>query len=164
MNGLTKNKSSMLDTAVVLLLMGMFVLLSIGVMVLGISVYNNTNKLSSDNYEQRTVLSYIANQVRRGDIGGGIEVRAEDGVEMLVFRQNFDGSDYLTCLYAYDGELRELFTEDGPEQELASGVPIMPVADLSFAIRDGQIEATVTNADGKLRSLILTPRSGVNGG
>jgi hypothetical protein len=57
MNGLMKNKSSMLDTAVVLLLMGMFILLSVGVMVLGISVYNNTNKLSADNYAQRTVLS-----------------------------------------------------------------------------------------------------------
>jgi hypothetical protein len=164
MNGLTKNKSSMLDTAVVLLLMGMFILLSIGVMVLGISVYNNTNKLSSDNYEQRTVLSYIANQVRRGDINGGVEVREFDGVEALVFRQEFDGSEYLTCLYAYDGELRELFTEDGLEQELASGVPIMPIADLSFDIRDGQIDVTVTDGDGGIRSLILAPRSGVNGG
>ncbi|MDR2355489.1 MAG: DUF4860 domain-containing protein [Clostridiales Family XIII bacterium] len=160
-----KNKSSMLDTAVVLLLMGMFVLLSIGVMVLGISVYNNTNKLSSENYAQRTVLSYIANQVRRGDTGGGIEVRDIDGVRALVFRQDFDGTDYLTCLYAHDGELRELFTEDGSEQELASGVPIMPVTGLSFAIRDGLIEVQVTDEASEVpQSLLLSPRSGVNGG
>jgi hypothetical protein len=154
----------MIDTAVVLLLMGMFVLLSVGVMVLGISVYNNTNKLSSDNYAQRTVLSYIANQVRRGDIGGGVETRDIGGVPTLVFRQDFDGTDYLTCLYAYDGELRELFTEDGEEQELASGVPIMPVADLSFEIRSGMIEVTVTEVSGEQRSLLLTPRSGVKEG
>jgi hypothetical protein len=154
----------MLDTAVVLLLMGMFILLSIGVMVLGISVYNNTNKLSSDNYAQRTVLSYIANQVRRGDSNGGVEVRDMGGVEALVFRQELGGSDYLTCLYAYDGELRELFTEDGAEQELASGVSIMPIADLSFDIRDGRIDVRVSEASGETRSLILTPRSGVNKG
>jgi hypothetical protein len=159
-----KSKSSMLDTAVVLLLMGMFILLSIGVMVLGISVYNNTNKLSADNYAQRTVLSYIANQVRRGDVDGGVEVRDIEGTPALVLRQDFGGSDYLTCLYAYDGELRELFTEDGTEQELESGVSIMPVADLSFALRSGMIEVEVTEPSGETRSLILTPRSGVKGG
>jgi hypothetical protein len=158
-----KNKSSMLDTAVVLLLMGMFILLSIGVMVLGISVYNNTNELSSENYAQRTVLSYIANQVRRGDTSGGVELRDIDGVSALVFRQDFDGTDYLTCLYAYDGALRELFTEDGSEQELASGIPIMPVAALSFAVRDGLIEVKVTDEEsGQPQSLLLSPRSGVN--
>jgi hypothetical protein len=155
----------MLDTAVVLLLMGMFVLLSIGVMVLGISVYNNTNRLSADNYAQRTVLSYIANQVRRGDAQGGIETREIDGVRALVFRQSFDGSDYLTCLYAYDGALRELFTEDGSEQELASGVSVMPVTDVSFEMRGGRlIEVTVTETSGDVQNLILAPRSGVNGG
>ncbi|MDR1246162.1 MAG: DUF4860 domain-containing protein [Clostridiales Family XIII bacterium] len=154
----------MLDTAVVLLLMGMFVLLSVGVMVLGISVYNNTNNLSADNYAQRTVLSYIANQVRRGDVGGGIEVREIGGAEALVFKQDFDGSVYLTCLYAYDGELRELFTEDGFEQEPESGISIMPVADLSFDMRNGMINVEVTEVSGETRSLILTPRAGVSGG
>jgi hypothetical protein len=153
-----------LDTAAVLLLMGMFVLLSVGVMVLGISVYNNTNKLSADNYAQRTVLSYIANQVRRGDASGGVEVRDIDGTRALVFRQDFDGSDYLTCLYAHEGALRELFTEDGSEQELSSGISIMPVADLSFELRDGLIDVTVTETSGEVRNLILTPRSGVNEG
>jgi hypothetical protein len=159
-----KNKSSMLDTAVVLLLMGMFILLSIGVMVLGISVYNNTNKLSADNYAQRTVLSYIANQIRRGDVSGGVEVREIEGAQALVLRQDFDGSAYLTCLYAYDGELRELFTEEGFEQELASGVSIMPVDDLSFELRNGMVEVEITEPSGETSSLILTPRSGVNGG
>jgi hypothetical protein len=159
-----KNKSSMLDTAVVLLLMGMFILLSIGVMVLGISVYNNTNKLSADNYAQRTVLSYIANQIRRGDVDGGVEVREIEGTSALVLRQDFGDSAYLTCLYAYDGELRELFTEEGFEQELASGVSIMPVKDLSFELRSGMIEVEVTEPSGETRNLILTPRSGVKGG
>ncbi|MDR2133416.1 MAG: DUF4860 domain-containing protein [Clostridiales Family XIII bacterium] len=153
----------MLDTAVVLLLMGMFVLLSVGVMVLGISVYNNTTELSADNYARRTVLSYIANQVRRGD-AGGVEARDIGGAEALVFRQDFGGTEYLTCLYAYDGELRELFAEDAEEQELASGVPIMPVADLSFEMRGGMIEVTVTETSGERLSLFLTPRSGVKGG
>ena len=155
----------MLDTAVVLLLMGMFVLLSVGIMVLGISVYNNTNELSSENYARRTALSYIANQMRRGDVQGGVELRDIDGTRALVFRQDFDGTDYLTCLYAYDGELRELFTEDGTEQELASGVPVMPVSDLAFEAKNGSIEVWVTDeTSGESQSLLLTPRSGLNGG
>jgi hypothetical protein len=153
----------MFDTVAVLLLMGMFILLSICVMTLGISVYNNTNRLSDDNYAQRTVLSYIANQVRRGD-AGVVEVRAAGGVEALVFRQDFGGEDYLTCLYAYDGQLRELFTEDGVEQELASGVSIMPVADVSFEIMGDAINVTVTEVSGETRGLVLTPRSGVKAG
>jgi hypothetical protein len=155
----------MLDTAVVLLLMGMFVLLSVGIMVLGISVYNNTNELSSENYARRTALSYIANQMRRGDVQGGVELRDIDGTRALVFRQDFDGTDYLTCLYAYDGELCELFTEDGTEQELSSGVPVMPVSDLAFEAKNGSIEVWVTDeTSGESQSLLLTPRSGLNGG
>jgi hypothetical protein len=102
--------------------------------------------------------------VRRGDARGGVETRDIGGVRALVFRQDFDGTDYLTCLYAYDGTLRELFTEDGSEQELASGVSIMPVTDISFEMRDDRlIDVTVTETSGEVRNLILAPRSGVNG-
>jgi hypothetical protein len=153
-----------LDTLVVLLLIGMFVLLSTGVLVLGISVYNNTNRVSSENFLHRTALSYVANQIRRSDAGGGIEVRELEGTEALVFRQNFDGTDYLTWLYCYDGQLRELFSEEGFEQALSSGTEIMPLESLSFAIEGGTIDVTVTEENGDSRSLILSPRSGINGG
>jgi hypothetical protein len=93
-----------------------------------------------------------------------VEVREIEGTRALVLRRDFGGSDYLTCLYVYDGELRELFTEEGFEQELASGVSIMPVADLSFELRNGMIKAVVTEPSGETSSLILTPRSGVKGG
>ena len=160
-----KDKSSVLDTAVVLLLMGMFVLLSAGVLVLGISVYNNTNNMSSENYAERTALSYISNQLRRGDARGGIELRSIGGAEAVVFVQEFDGTDYLTCLYCYDGQLRELFMEEGDVQEAASGVPIMPLSDLSFELRDDTINVTITTDEtGNSRSLIFAPRSGLGGG
>jgi hypothetical protein len=160
-----KEKASVLDTAVVLLLMGMFVLLAIGVLILGISVYNNTNDLSSRNYAERTALSYISNQLRRADANGDIESREIGGAEALVFTQDFDGVNYLTCLYCYDGQLRELFTEEGSVQEAASGVPIMPLAGLSFKFSDGAITVTITTDEtGNSRSLILAPRSGLSGG
>jgi hypothetical protein len=160
-----KGKSSVLDTAVVLLLMGMFVLLATGVLVLGISVYNNTNTLSSENYAERTALSYISNQFRRGDASGGIELRELGGSDALVLVQDFGGTRYLTYLYCYDGQLRELSTEEGVVQEASSGIPIMPLSALSFELRDGAVDVMVTaNETENTRRLILAPRSGLGGG
>jgi hypothetical protein len=148
---------------VVLLLMGMFVLLSTGVLALGISVYNNTTDVSSENYTHRTALSYIANQVRRGDGGGSIRVADLGGAEALTFRETIGGVPYLTSLYCYDGQLRELFTEEGVQQEIASGVVIMPLAGLDFAEGGGSVKVTATDGAGRSRSLLLTPRSGMSG-
>ncbi|MDR1134741.1 MAG: DUF4860 domain-containing protein [Clostridiales Family XIII bacterium] len=160
----TKQGSSIMDTAIILLLIGMFVLLSTGVLVLGISVYNNTTESASVNYTHRTALSYIANQLRRGDTGGGVEIRDLGDVKALAFKTGIDDVGYVTCLYCYDGQLRELFTEDGIEQELASGVIIMPLSGLDFEIQDENIRVTVTDDAGLERSLILSPRSGISGG
>ncbi|MDR0425239.1 MAG: DUF4860 domain-containing protein [Clostridiales Family XIII bacterium] len=156
-----KQGSSITDTAVVLLLIGIFVLLATGVLTLGVSVYNNTTVSASENYTHRTALSYIANQVRRGDTAGGIEVRSLDGVDALALRSEIGGTGYITYLYCYDGQLRELFTEEGVEQELASGTVVMPLAELGFSLDGGNIDVTATDGAGNARSLILSPRSGV---
>jgi hypothetical protein len=151
----------MVDTAAALILAGMFVLLSVGVLALGISVYNSANQASARNYSQRTALSYVANQIRLGDSRGGMEIRDLNGVSALALRSEIDGEAYVTLLYCYDGQLREMFTEDGLEQEPSSGVAIMPVREMGFAASGGSVHIAVTDAEGRREALVLTPRSGI---
>jgi hypothetical protein len=141
----------------------MFVMLAVGVLVLGISVFNNTNKVSTENYMQRTALSYIANQVRLGDSLDSIDIRDIDGVSALAISQDIDGMAYSTLLYCFEGQLKEMFTEEGLEQELSSGVTIMPLQALYFEEAGKSIKVVVTNDYGITDSLTLSPRSGMTG-
>lgn len=160
--GLVGNAARMMDTVAALALTGLFVLLSVGVLALGISVYNGTNRTSASNYFQRTALSYVANQVRLGDSRGGVEVRDLKGMSALALKSEIDGIGYVTLLYCYGGQLREMFTEEGLEQEPESGVPIMPVAAMSFEAAGDSVDVIAIDGGGQRARLVLTPRSGLS--
>jgi hypothetical protein len=139
--------------------MGMFIMLSIGSMILGISIYNNTNQVSLKNYEQRTALSYIANQVRLNDSAGSVSVIPFDSANALTLNQEIDGVLYQTLLYSYEGKLREIFTEDGIPHQPDSGAVIIPTETLNFDAYDGCVRVSLGNLPGSVNTLILCPRS-----
>ena len=151
-----------LDTTIVLLLTGLFVLLSVGTMVLGISIYNHTNQVSINNYEKRTALSFIANQVRMNDVINCISVKPFHDVNALVLSQDIDGTAYQTLLYCYDGQLREIFTEEGILHQPEAGNIIMPLKSLYIESYGNAIRINVLNPSGITESLILYPRSDPN--
>ena len=161
MYGVIKEKQKIrVDSAGVFLLGAVFLFLSIGLVMLGGSLYRHIMNGAGENDQIRTTFSYIANQVRRADAFGGVEVGEWSGQEALLLNQDFGGWEYVTYLYYYDGALRELFVEKGTVLDADAGLPIVWLKGISFTADEGGLIKVLAHfEDGLTEQLLLSTRS-----
>ena len=161
MEGRVRNRHTIrIDSAGVFLLGAVFLFLSIGIVMLGGSVYRSVMQGSNENDQIRTTFSYIANQVRRADSDGGVGISQWADREVLLLNQNYGGYAYVTYLYHYDGALRELFVEKGVELELEAGLPIVWIEGIHFQENgQGLISIQAVFNGGKEEQMLLSTRS-----
>lgn len=143
-----------LRTLCTALLCAMYFFLAMGITLLSSSVYRKIVTTADETELERTALSYLVNQVRRGDCG--IEVGSFGGTDAIVI----DDGDYMTILYCYDGQLRELYTEQGTGLGAEDGTEILELDTLALEVDDGKLCITVEN-DGTEYSVTLAPRGGI---
>ncbi|WP_295582340.1 DUF4860 domain-containing protein [uncultured Oscillibacter sp.] len=144
-----------------LLLCTLFLVSAVLLALFSSRLYRETTAGAQCNYTQRTVLSYLVNQVRRSDAAGGVSVGRFGEADALFLREE----GYVTILYCWDGQLRELYTEEGLTFAPADGMALLPLADLAMDVRpqgDGQVlELTGTAPEGERWSVALSPRCGI---
>jgi hypothetical protein len=150
---MVQSHTGRLRTVAALALCALFLLLAMGLTLLGSGVYRGTVAAADENDACRTALSYLANQVRRGDTAGGVVVGALDGVPAVALSE---GEDYVTYLYCYDGQLRELYTQRGSGLTPADGLAILPLDELVISL-DGPLLTFTAGGS----SVSVSPRCGV---
>lgn len=143
-----------LRSVFIALLCALFFLLAMGITLLSSSVYRQSVAAADENDARRTALSYLVNQIRRGDGGQGVLVGTFGGSDAVVLREG----DYITVLYCYDGALRELYTEEGTGLGAADGVAVLPLEGLSVRAEGALLVLTAT-AQGGDCSVSVSPRS-----
>ena len=131
-----------------LVLCALFFLLAMGLTLLSSGVYRAVAAQADETYAQRTALSYLVNQVRRSDAPGGVSVGRFGDSDALFLREE----GYVTILYCYEGQLRELYMEDGLELSPADGVDVLPLERLELA------------CGGASRHVVSPLRGGTGGG
>ena len=136
--------------ASMLALLCVFIIGSLALMNVGVHVYKNIVENNAENFRLRASLSYMATKVRQYDAVDTISVQEEEGVPMLVFQEELEGATYLTKIYCYDGNMMELFQEEGLEH------------DLQIEQQGNQILLTAMDG-GKKESLTLSLRSANSG-
>lgn len=144
-------------STLVLALCALFLLLAMGLTLLASGVYRNTAADADRHFTQRTALSYLVNQVRRGDTEGGVSAGTFGGADALFLREG----GYVTVLYVWDGQLRELYMEDWLGLMPEDGVAVMPLASLSLERQEDSLVFTVSDEDGAAWSAAVRPRCGV---
>lgn len=148
-----------LRSAAVFSLCGLFAVLAMGVTLLAAGVYRTVTVQGDRNDTRRTALSYLVNQTRRADQMGGIEV-TDFGGDALELSEEVDGVTYVTLIYCYEGQLRELYMEAdaglGPEE----GIPILKLKNLKISTENKQITFTITDGEGDISSASITPQCG----
>ena len=159
MKGTGKSK---VDTVFVLIIFSVFALSVLMVLMLGARVYKNMTDITSENQEERTLLSYIWTKVKNGDKSGSISVGDFYGLTTLCFDEDFGGTPYRTAIYQYDGWLYELFCETEMLSDPSGGflpedgVQVMRIDELVFENAEyGMIKVSTGTG-----SLLLSPRSG----
>ena len=123
---------------------------SLFLVILAANVYKKSVAWEESNYESRTCLSYVTEKIRQSDENGGIEAGTFDGVPCLILRQTFGEQSYVTYLYSYEGELCELFAQEGVPLKASDGQGILKVRDFSITEReDGIFKISCIDENGK---------------
>jgi len=91
--------------------------------------YRKIYEKRSMNSEADTCINYVRKKIHQNDSDGGVEIADLAGNSALVLRKNISGKIYLTYIYAYKGEIRELFTQENASVTPESGTAIMKVSD-----------------------------------
>ena len=118
-----------------------------------------------DNYNARTVCSYISGKFRSNDSAGDISIGSIDGQPSLILNQEINDASYSTYIYEYDGYLRELFVSDSVTlgaEVLNAGNKLCPVDKFEVSeCNEGlnPVKITVSLPDGDIESIYLSSRT-----
>ena len=140
------------------LIYGMFALFSLFLVIIGAKVYRDLTAAAGENAEVRAAFSYVANKVRmNGGRAGAVQVDRREDMAVLSLRESYEGVEYETVIYFYDGSLREYFGPVGRGFMPEAGEGIAKAADFQIEAQgtDGLL-LTMIDTDGAPRSMYLS--------
>lgn len=149
-----------------LFLFALFAISSVFVLLCGAKIYKTLIERDNLSHSRRTVSQYVATRLRQSDahdlyyIGSFSSAEPADEGDTLFYREVIEGEEYLTRIYCHEGYLCELFSTADGEFGKADGERVIPVAAISFEMKDGLIVALIEYADGSSGTLDIMPRSG----
>lgn len=150
-----------LETLSVLLVFAVFGMSSMMLTLLGAKAYRRIAGGMEESNAFRSALSYVANRIHAGDETGSVSLAvAQDGTKLLCFTETIDGDVYLTCVYHYDGWLREFATVEGNMGfDLADGEKIAQMKRFDIELEGRLISFAAETTDGECRELQVAIRS-----
>ena len=126
----------MIDVLFIITLFLVFALSSISVVGIGIQVYRTIVTDMDSNYNSRTAIAYVTEKLREADTSGAVRLGTIDDCDALILSQTIGVKEYCTYLYAYDGNLCELFASTEAELPASAGQSIMGIR--SFKVHQEQ--------------------------
>lgn len=136
-----------------------FVIGSLVLVNVGVHVYKNIVENNAENFSLRASLSYVATKVRQCDKADSISITEEEGVPILVLREELQSGTYRTMIYCYKGKLRELFQEEGMEYKLADGLEVTDLTEFQVKhLKNNRLQFVANNGE-EQENLVLSLRS-----
>ena len=143
----SRENQHMIDILFVLSLFCVFAVSSVVIILFGAHIYRSTVSQMDDNYTARTSIAYITEKIRQADEKNAIEIRNENGHQILMMTTMIDDTAYATSLY--DIEL-----------PLDAGQPIMEIQELTFSqISPRLLSVSFVDGTGDSTSLYISTHS-----
>lgn len=143
----------------ILLLFLLIVVLSSMIVILGKDIYTNIIDDRESNYNLRVSLSYITNKIRQGDKENSVFLDSINDNQALVIRENYDGLNYDTWIYYYDGYIYEILVEEGQEFFEEDGMKIIYVEDFNISKENENLYKFYVKNDNKYVDLYININS-----
>lgn len=156
-----------MDALFVLLSFGVFAVCVLLVLLTGAKTYRAQTDRDQSSWERRTGAQYVAAKLRHGDEAGAVSFSGADGAgwyDTLNLRETYDGREYVTAVYYYDGYIRELFTVEGGVYAPEDGEPVLKAQGLRFGLDGSLIEVECTGTSGETSRSYIALRSGEGAG
>ena len=157
---LRKSSGHTIDMVFILGLLAVFGITSFFVIMIGAKQYQATANRMSDNYETRTISSYLEEKINQNDISGSGAVVQLDSTDALALTQTINGQSYTTYIYAYDGYLWEITVNSDTAVSPGSGQKILETGDMTIeALSSNLFQFTITSTIGEDYSLYVSLNS-----
>ncbi len=148
------------DFLFVLGLFFIFTISAIFLVLIGSTVYKNIVSRMDTNYDTRTSFAYVTEKLRQSDCADSVSVVSFDGCEALQLKQDYDGVEYATYLYSYNGKLMELFTGLDNALPASSGQEIFDLKSFEVeTLNSSCYRITITLPDDDSYQFIVSSRS-----
>lgn len=132
-----------------LALVCLFAFCSLALGVMGGRAYKAINESIDDSYGSVVTANYLRTKLLQNNRQGAISIEEENGVQVLRIVSQQGGQPYETCIFVYDGALRESYGPVGNELVVESGVEIAKIAECRFSMAgDGLFEAAIVSPAG----------------
>lgn len=153
-------KRHVVDFLFTLALFCVFAASALLVVIMGANVYKSTVNTMTDNYENRTSLTYIAEKIRQNDTPGSVVISTVEDSPALVLRQQVGDREYQTWIYVYDGNLKEILIASDATLNPESGQTVKEQQSLALEQNGSLLTVTTTDPAGKSESITLHVRCG----
>ena len=150
-----ESRGSGLKGAFIFALLSAFALLSLVVVIVGAKSYRMINSMAEEAFVSRTGMSYLAGKVRAADEAGQLQIREEDGTQVLELGQEIDGERYFTYIYCLDNEVREYFARADLAFAPEYGEKIFEASGLSLSLAGGLLTIEIIDLDGNTHTTFL---------
>lgn len=157
-----KSHSHSMDFLFSIALFFVFTATALVVLLLSANIYEQIVHRSTITFEQNTALAYLTEKIHQYDLDStrSIELTQLDGCEALAISQSYNDTLYTTYIYVYEGQLKELFVQDGVQATAQAGTSILKLRHLDMkAIDENLFEFTCYSEDGSSDSIIIGLRS-----
>lgn len=149
-----------IDNIFVLTLLTLFCAVALLVVFIGAKEYHSIANAMSDNYNTRTVTSYLQEKLNQNDIEKCISITSVGDCPAISTQKNVNDSDYNTYIYCYNGYLWEITCQSSLSVNPGDGLKVIEAYGFSADyITDNLIELTVTDALDYTRHLYVSLNS-----
>lgn len=155
-----RNGKLSVDGVLALVLFGIFALCVLAVLLQGAKIYRQLTERGQQSYQQRTAAQYLVTRVRQADAVSAVSVGSLGTVETLELTETIDGTRYVTRVYCWDGQIRELFSAADRRFAPEDGQCILPAQGLDLELNDGLLTAEIVDEDGQSVQISVSLRSG----
>ena len=155
-----KQEHHIIDILFVIALFCMFALSAIFLISVGADIYGKTVSHMEANFNSRTAFAYVTEKVRQADASDNINIASLDGIPSLAITQTVNSTAYVTYLYQYEGQLKELMVREDTPLGPAAGQNILALNDFSLdKVNDRLYSFSLTTADGESCKFYVSTKS-----
>lgn len=157
---LRKSSGHTIDMVFILGLLAVFGITSFFVIMIGAKQYQSIADRMSDNYETRTLSSYLEEKLNQNDIFGSGAVVQLDSTDALALTQTINQQSYTTYIYAYNGYLWEITVNSDTSVSPGNGQRILETGEMNIeALSSNLYQFTITSTIGEEYSLYVSLNS-----
>lgn len=150
--------------AFIFALLAAFALLSLVIVVVGARSYRMINATAEHAYVSRTGLSYLMGKVRSADEAGMLQVRSENGADVLVLGGLHDGERYNTYIYCDGATVCEYFAKASAAFSPDYGEGIFSARELRLKLEKDLLSIELVDEDGETHAAAVCLQAAGEGG